>query len=177
MSQQNIEDAFGFCPRCGTPNPQTGRIPFRCQACDMACFFGPVAAVGALITDDEGRLLLVRRARNPGKGKWGLPGGFVDRDETIEAALRREVMEETRLVVTACTLMITRPNRYVYAGVASPVIDLFYECSVQDRCELKLAPDELDEHQWTWPTENQLGNMAFPSNKIAVEFWMDRTRV
>lgn len=174
MACQTVENAFQYCPRCATPNPNVGAVPFRCGACGMACFFGPVAAVGALITDAEGSLLLVRRARNPGKGQWGLPGGFVDREETIEEALAREVFEETNLSVTDCELMITRPNEYVYTEVCSPVIDLFYRCKVKDRFELKLAPDELDHHQWVWPRAEHLENMAFPSNRFAIEYWMQK---
>ena len=87
MNPQSVESAFRFCPVCASENPESGAIPFRCEACGYCNFFGPVAAVGALVTRGQDELLLVRRARDPGKGKWGLPGGFVDRDETVEQAL------------------------------------------------------------------------------------------
>ncbi len=90
MKPQLIESFFKFCPNCATENPDLGAVPFHCSECGYAQFFGPVAAVGGLIGNDQNQLLLVRRVRNPGKGKWGLPGGFVDRDESIEQALARE---------------------------------------------------------------------------------------
>ena len=167
-----IEDVFHFCPQCGTPNETVGKIPFTCGNCNYACFFGPVAAVGALVTDDENRLLMVRRARDPGKGCWGLPGGFVDRGESIEAALAREVLEETRLIVTSFKLMVTLPNTYNYRGIVAPVIDLFYECDVENRDQIKLAEDELELYVWVRPTSEHLNNMAFPSNRIAIEKWL-----
>jgi ADP-ribose pyrophosphatase len=169
-----IENAYRFCPRCGNKNESPGRIPFYCASCGMGSYFGPVAAVGGLVTDHDGRLLLVRRARHPGKGLWGLPGGFVDRDETVEQALAREVMEETQLKVVRSRLLMTHPNQYHHHGVISRVIDLFYECEIENIDQLKLAQDELDHHQWANPTDAQLDRMAFHSNRLAIEFWMSR---
>ena len=119
--------------------------------------------------NDRNELLLVRRACDPGKGCWGLPGGFVDRNETIEEALAREVKEETQLVITSCELLITHPNQYNYRGVVAPVIDLFYCCEVESPDQISLAVDELDHHVWAHPTAEHLEKMAFQSNRIAVE--------
>ena len=58
-----------------------------------------VACVGAVVTDTAGRLLLVRRAHDPGAGLWSLPGGHVEPGETNEQAALREVAEETGLAV------------------------------------------------------------------------------
>ena len=122
------ENALHYCPRCGNQNASVGTIPFRCENCEFTEFFGPVAAVGALVRNVQNEILLVRRARDPGKGLWGLPGGFVDRDETVESALAREVFEETRLVVTTCSFLMTNPNHYEYRGITALVIDLFFVC-------------------------------------------------
>jgi 8-oxo-dGTP diphosphatase len=59
----------------------------------------PIVAVGAVIVDGD-RVLLVKRGREPLKGEWSLPGGAVEVGETLEAALVREVREETCLDVT-----------------------------------------------------------------------------
>ena len=170
-----IESVYAYCPRCGHENSSVGQVPFRCVSCEFTAFFGPVAAVGALIVDEESRLLLVRRARDPGKGCWGLPGGFVDRNETVEEALSREVMEETKLTLVSCNLMLTHPNQYNYRGVTASVIDLFYTCDVQDRSVIELALDELDHYEWVRPSKTHLDNMAFESNRIAVEHWIKGT--
>ena len=176
MNRQPIETIYHFCPRCGIDHADPGVIPFHCSGCGLTKFFGPVAAVGGLIVNDDRQLLLVRRAREPGKGKWGLPGGFVDRDETIEQALAREVLEETNLVVSEATYLISQPNEYVYRGVASPVIDLFYVCRVESIEPFRLELDELEHHQWAKPGPTHLENMAFESNRIAIEAWMKHHR-
>jgi ADP-ribose pyrophosphatase YjhB (NUDIX family) len=56
----------------------------------------PSLGVGAVIVDG-GRLLMVRRAKDPGRGLWSVPGGHVERGEYLGDAVRREVREETGL--------------------------------------------------------------------------------
>jgi ADP-ribose pyrophosphatase YjhB (NUDIX family) len=60
----------------------------------------PIVAVGAVILDGD-HVLLIQRGQEPLKGEWSLPGGVVELGETLEAALLREVREETSLDVTA----------------------------------------------------------------------------
>lgn len=59
----------------------------------------PVVAVGGIVFDPEGRVLLVERAKPPGVGQWSVPGGRLEGNETLAQAVAREVREETGLVV------------------------------------------------------------------------------
>lgn len=60
-----------------------------------------VPCVGAIVHDARGRLLLVRRRNDPGRGLWSVPGGRVEAGESVAAAVEREVLEETGLRVRA----------------------------------------------------------------------------
>jgi 8-oxo-dGTP diphosphatase len=81
-----------------------------------------VPCVGALTYDDAGRLLLVRRANDPGRGLWSLPGGRVEPGEDDATAVVREMAEETGLVVT--------PGALVGRVVRGPYDIADYGCTV-----------------------------------------------
>ena len=59
----------------------------------------PIVGVGAVVLDGDGRVLLIRRGREPLKGEWSIPGGAVETGETLEEAVAREVREETGLEI------------------------------------------------------------------------------
>lgn len=65
-----------------------------------AAFTAPRVGVGAVVIRD-GRVLLVKRGSQPGKGLWAVPGGSVELGETLQAAAEREILEETGLVIRA----------------------------------------------------------------------------
>src|SRR5687768_10806013 len=95
---------FRFCPVCG--GPLESRLlkdgdPARlvCARCGFVFYLDPKLAVGTIITEQQGRVVLVRRAIEPGYGKWVFPGGYVDRGEEVRAAAVREAREETGLDV------------------------------------------------------------------------------
>lgn len=65
----------------------------------------PFVGVGAIVVSDDGRVLLVKRAQEPQKGQWSLPGGAVEVGETLAAGVQREVLEETGLIVSVGPLV------------------------------------------------------------------------
>ncbi|WP_229786393.1 NUDIX hydrolase [Actinokineospora fastidiosa] len=75
-----------------------------------------IRCVGAVVHDDSGRLLLIRRTRPPGAGLWSLPGGKVESGESDAAAVRREVREETGLEI-AVGAFVGRVERPAPSGV------------------------------------------------------------
>jgi ADP-ribose pyrophosphatase YjhB (NUDIX family) len=95
----NAQGVIRYCPQCGASDLEV-KVPRRddkerqvCAACGYVHYVGPALAAG-LVVHDRGRVLLVRRAHEPGLGKWTFPGGFVDLDEEPAAAALRETVEE-----------------------------------------------------------------------------------
>jgi ADP-ribose pyrophosphatase YjhB (NUDIX family)/ribosomal protein S18 acetylase RimI-like enzyme len=88
-----------YCPVCGHTLGQReegGRIRQACENCGYVHYVNPVPAVGMLIEMDGG-LVLIQRRHPPHQGRWTLPSGFVEADESAEEAAIREAEEETGL--------------------------------------------------------------------------------
>jgi len=91
----------------------------------------PVVGVGAVIVAD-GRVVLVKRAHEPLKGEWSLPGGSVEVGETLADAVAREVLEETGLRVRVGSLIevLDRVHRSSDGRVEYHFVLLDYRCTV-----------------------------------------------
>ena len=126
---------YRYCPRCGGAL-EARRLkagdPERlvCAACDYVFYLDPKVAVGTIIEQPTGGIVLVRRAIDPGYGKWVFPGGYVDRGEQVHAAALREAREECGLVVELRRLV----NVYSYAGRA-PIIVVYAATAVAGTLE------------------------------------------
>jgi ADP-ribose pyrophosphatase YjhB (NUDIX family) len=92
----SVLDTWRFCPICGEAiEKHADRV--ECRACGYVGYANAVPGAEAVCFDGSGRVLLGRRANDPGAGLWDLPGGFLHEDERPVDGLRREVREETGL--------------------------------------------------------------------------------
>ncbi len=118
--QEDVE--FRHCPVCGgalrtkTLKPEE---PDRlvCSKCDFVFYLDP-KVVACSVVEMDGRIVLLKRAIDPQKGKWVLPGGYVDRGEEVKAAAVRETEEECGLKIRTKDLL----GLYSYPGRISVVI-------------------------------------------------------
>ncbi|MEW2498965.1 NUDIX hydrolase [Amycolatopsis sp. CA-161197] len=97
-----------------------------------------VPCVGGIVFDDQGRLLLIQRGHDPGKGLWSLPGGRVEQGETDAEAVVRELREETGLDVS--------PHTFVGMVARGPYDIRDYECVVT--AGTLTAGDDADDARW-----------------------------
>lgn len=155
-------ELFRFCPRCAAPAAGVGANPFRCGACDLRYFFNPCLAAAGYLSDPLGRVLLIRRAREPQAGKLAIPGGFVDAYETAEEALRRETREEVGLEIADPRYLTSTVNRYPYAGVEYPVCDLIFAATAVAP-EQARPLDGVAGIEWRLPADVDPAELAFDS--------------
>ncbi|MFC4967442.1 NUDIX domain-containing protein [Paenibacillus sp. GCM10023248] len=95
---------------CGSPmevRDVDGTMRRACTACTFVHWGNYSIGVGALVTRDE-KILLVRRAQEPGKGRWTNPGGYIEQHELIQDTIEREVLEESGVTAKVSRLVAVR---------------------------------------------------------------------
>jgi 8-oxo-dGTP diphosphatase len=165
---------YRFCPACGGPletRSLKASDPDRlvCTACGFVFYLDPKVAVGTIITTADSRLVLVRRAIEPGYGLWVFPGGFVDRGEELTTAAIREAREESGLDVRLDRLV------NIYSYPSAPVIIVVYAatamsgelCGDEECLEAKLF--RADDLPWD--------ELAFQSTREALRDYLSGARV
>ncbi len=160
-----MTEPIRFCPDCGylvEDRMVYGKMRRVCPRCGYIHFTDP--KVGAVtLVDQDGKILLVKRGVEPERGKWALPGGYVDRGEDPIQAAIRETAEETGLHVEITGLLeVTFPPRQVIViSYAARVIDGTLG-----------AADDVDDVRWFAPDD--LPELAFESTQRLVNRWIER---
>lgn len=101
-----------------------------CGACGFVAYANPAPAASALCVDGDGRLLLTRRAYEPFRGLWDVPGGFLGEDEHPLDCLRRELREETGLDVEPGAFVGAWMDRYGPAADDRTTLNLYWAARV-----------------------------------------------
>ncbi len=168
---------FRYCPYCRTElvaQLQEGLLRQRCPGCQELFYKNSKPCAGALVVDDQGRLLLARRAIAPFKGQWDLPGGYLEDGEHPEAGALREVLEETGLNIRITGFGGIYMDTYGASGVAT--LNIFYEATVLGAIPEKLdAKDDVAELGWFAADALPLGDFSFENGKRAIADWRARS--
>jgi 8-oxo-dGTP diphosphatase len=164
-----MDQQYRFCPVCGgalEPRLLKAGEPERlvCRRCGFVFYLDPKIAVGTIIRGDGGGIVLVRRAIEPGYGKWVFPGGYVDRGEEIRSAAVREAREECGLDVELERLV----DIYSYAG-RTPIIVVYAAAIVGGAL---CADDECLEARTFAPYEIPWDELAFRSTYDALRDYL-----
>ena len=122
-------ELFKYCPHCGSAAfEEHDEKSKRCADCGFVYYFNVSSATVAFILNAKGELLVCRRAKEPKKGSLDLAGGFIDRFETGEEGVAREVLEETGVKLEVDRLGFVHEN-YFYGDAPTNLGKLIYEIS------------------------------------------------
>lgn len=136
-------------------------------------YFNPTASAGALIFDDEGKLLVIVRANNPSKGKYAIPGGFADYGERLEEVVVRETKEETNLDIKNATFFASFPNEYHYRSLIYGTMDTYFIAHVHSFDRIEAEAGEVAGIHFVDPSEVPDEKWAFPSLRNAIAKYLD----
>jgi NAD+ diphosphatase len=164
-----VRSNFKFCPRCGSPSPGfRGDSELVCAECGFDYFHNVATGAGVFLVTG-GKILFIVRGKEPAKGKFGLPGGFVDPGEGAEAAVLRECREELGVVPASLRYLASFPNSYEYRGVRYSTCDLYFVGELADRTEESLVLDREEACAAVLLAADEVeeDDLAFPSLKKA----------
>jgi ADP-ribose pyrophosphatase YjhB (NUDIX family) len=151
-----------FCSSCAAPLPSPP--PVTCASCDTSHWLDAKPCAGALVTR-RGRLMLVRRAFDPWRGAWDIPGGFCGPREHPKDAAVREVREETGLVVHVGDVLGMWIDTYAPEGPGADkvTLNIYFHATAEGEAEERTDPNEVAEIGWFAPEELPT-HVAFPGH-------------
>lgn len=137
-------DLFRYCPSCASPalRFENGRR-WVCPDCGFT-YYHNVAASSAIIIDIDGSIVLLRRAKEPRRGFWALPGGFVDPGEGARECALRECGEEIGWAPARLDFLASFPNSYRYRDITYATCDMYFYVRLPSIEGARLAADPAE---------------------------------
>jgi len=132
---------YKYCSNCGADFEKSSETLYVCPKCDFRIFINPKPAVGVILYNSKKQILLIKRSYNPGKGMWGLIGGFINPGEEAEDALSREIEEEIGLSIKNFKLFGSYTGTYLYKNIEYKTIDIIYTSVIIDDGKIKLSEE------------------------------------
>jgi ADP-ribose pyrophosphatase YjhB (NUDIX family) len=141
-----------FCPDCGsslTLKKVEDRTRFFCEECSQVIWQNPKPVAWVLVQKGE-EYLLVKRANQPDKDEWDIPGGFLELDESFEEAAVRELKEETGVELN--THKIEVYDTISFSRSENHVVGVVFHTEISEVSKLD-ARDDAEEAQF-WNIEH-----------------------
>jgi ADP-ribose pyrophosphatase YjhB (NUDIX family) len=155
-----------FCPRCGSQATVAFPRSITCDTCGYGAFYNPKPVACAIPTTAENEVILLRRGFEPHKGRWSMPGGFVDLGESVEEAAVREAREEIGVKLELTGLV------GVYSRSTDRIVVVVYAARAEGT---PTRTEEALEVQAFRPTTIPWDQLAFWSDGRALRDYLDRS--
>ncbi len=157
------------CSNCGAPFALHQTWPRTCAQCGAVTYRNPLPVAVVIVPTDRG-VVLIRRGLGPGRGRWALPGGYIEVDETWQEAGSREVFEETGIIINPVMI-----EGFTVRSAPDGVLLVFGVAAAMRAAELPTFTPRQEASERilaTAPPED----MAFPLHRDALEsFLAERT--
>lgn len=164
-------DGWRHCPVCATQGePAEGR--FECAECGFVAFAHSKPTASAVVSDEEGRVLLSRRAHEPAAGKFDLPGGFLEEGEHPADCARREFREEAGIEISEPELLGVWMDTYEYKRRLVATLNVYYRATIVRGTPT--AADDVAEFRWFSPDDLPASELAFEHIADVISAWRAR---
>ena len=163
MSLNPALEDVRFCPRCGSQPQVTYPRSITCPSCGYGAFYNPKPVACAITANQDNEIILLKRGFEPNRGRWSMPGGFVDLGESVEDAAIRETREETNLDIEIVNLV------GVYSRSTDRIVVVVYAARTEGTPSR--TEEALDVHAFR-PTTIPWDELAFWSDDRALRDYL-----
>lgn len=126
----NPKKIYKLCPKCAAKLVPQKENFLLCSSCKFHLFINPIPTNAAIIENEKGEVLLVKRRFDPKKGCWDFPGGFIHPDEEVEISTIREIKEELNVDIKIIKIVGIYEDRYLYQGISESTLNILFSAKI-----------------------------------------------
>lgn len=161
-----------YCFLCGKKLQKKVGNLLVCSYCGFHHYINAKPCNAAILTNDRGEILLVKRKFEPQKGYWDFPGGFIDLDENAEESMVRELEEELNVKINNLKYFGSFSDKYYYGGIWFPTISFVFKGDVDNQ---KLKPkSDVQDLRFFNPKNIPYPELAFESVTKGIKKFLEK---
>ncbi len=160
-----------YCHLCGTKLTDFQERSWWCPHCQQRYYDNPRPTADVALFDEKDRILLVKRALDPGKGKWDVPGGFIEFDEVLEDGALRELQEELGITAKDITNFAYNTNYtalYEWGKETYHILATSFCARIDSKTALHPADDASDYRYYSLD-ELETVDLSFPMHREVIQ--------
>ncbi len=160
---------YKFCPLCKGKLERKNPGLYICSSCRFHFYNNPKPTTAVFLINSKGEIFLVKRGREPKKGYWDSPGGFIEIGENAEESAKREVKEELGIEIKGLSYIGSFTGTYLYQGVNYSTLCLAYFVKLKKEPSFVLEKEEIKEARFFKKDEIPWEKIAFEDVKAALK--------